>query len=182
MFSLLAINEVASATELAEQSGNFRVAFMMSQASGDEEVKFLLKKQLTKWIEDGSIRHIPGSVQNIYRVLCGEVLHSDFGVSLLSELDWTQALGMLFWYCNKCDAGLSDSVDDFVHYENALPKPLVKYHHPEGIGRDYDALYYLLLAIFKDSNLIDSLSPRGYSADPLDYQVFLRHLKAENRS
>jgi hypothetical protein len=178
IFSQLSVNEVAKATKIAEDEGNFRLACMISQIGGDNEVKFLLRSQLEKWNDDGFSKHIPQNVINVYRFLCGDekILLPENAFS--QSLDWTQALGILFWYCLECDERLSESLGVFQNYlENGsdMPKPVVKYcdgtHESDGIAKSEDAIYHLLLVLFCEGNILNSLRPGGYSADPLDYTV-----------
>lgn len=190
IFSLLSVNEVAKATDIAEDTGNFRLSCMISQIGGDNEVKFLLRSQLEKWFDDGFSNHIPLNVINLYRLLCGdeEILFPKLPRtawnrpppenSISQSLDWTQALGVLFWYCLECDERLSESLSIFQNsLENGYgaPKPVVKYYdgipEADGITKPEDSIYHLLLALFCEGDIINSLRPGGYSADPLDYQV-----------
>ena len=177
IFNLLSLHMVYEAAEVAEDSGNYRLASLVSQAGGDEQVKVLIQSQLLKWMEMGAIpNQIPTNVLEIYRLISGDVLESNFGDTLLKSKDmtWAQAIGMLFWYSSACNEKLSFAIEQFEVAlaqgdDKLVPVPHVRLLQP---SKHTSAVYSLLISLFRNHNneYVDALKPGGFSVDPLDYQ------------
>ena len=178
MFEMLSLHYVHDVTEFAMDSGNFRIATILSQIGGDEEVKLLTLKQLDLWKKLGALpEHIPESVIDIYRIISGDLFESEYGAPLLTNMSWMQALGMIFWYLSESDEKLSISLEIFrkaIEYENLVPYPYLDFD--DGNNRSVSSVYHLLVALLCNpsedgSDYIRTLHPSGYSLDPLDYYV-----------
>ena len=177
IFNLLSLHMVYEATEVAENSGNFRLASLISQAGGDEQVKLLIQSQMLRWMDMGALPgQIPTNVLEVYRLISGDVLTSDFGHTLLTSKDmtWAQAVGMLFWYSSASNEKFSSAIEQYQvalaqGTNNLVPSPHVRLSKPSD---HTSGIYSLLISLFRngDNNYVNALKPGGFSLDPLDYQ------------
>jgi hypothetical protein len=113
------------------------------------------------------------------------------GNSVVSGLEWANALGVIFWYCNNCIGKLSEAVwmYDEVYLDRLPPAP--PFAAPLDEERDgppdTSTLYSLLKSFFPITETLSDdsyaqtessvlaysracLRPRGYTKDFLDYR------------
>lgn len=220
IFELLCSRRVDDAIELAQISDMHRLAMLLCQIGGDDYVRDLLMDQLNLWMGQRADSQIPPELMVIYRLLGmpqmdslrfmlgnlyyvgGELGESSEGSGdfkcVLSGLEWSNALGVAFWYCSGCTGKLSDAVClyDALNERN-LPVPPFAPNRDGvlaiGDGEDYTSgdddslqsltethtLYSLVKAFYPSvddaSDTVQSYSraslrPRGYTRDFLDYR------------
>lgn len=185
IFELLCSRRVDDAVELAQSSGMHRLAMLICQIGSDDEMRDLIMSQLHLWESQRADSTISPALLAIYRILGGIINECPIGPdelalrdgkSILSGLEWTNVLGVIFWYCNDCIGKLSEAVTMYDHYmDRLLPTPpfappMDGEGLPVDLPRQYDrtvlpdtsVLYSLLKAFFPDKdasidNSVDAL-------------------------
>ena len=145
-------------------------------------------RQLTQWMEMEALDHVPSELVEVYRVMAGDLLGSEYGESLVIgdgvgewNPTWPQALGMIFWYSGRCNDKLSTAVKVFEMAldEEEVPPPLVRLAQP---SEHTCAIYSVLRALYwnETGDFVETLRPGGYSLDPLDYQVDILNIRRKS--
>ncbi|THH28963.1 hypothetical protein EUX98_g5225 [Antrodiella citrinella] len=196
VFSYLTGNQIAKACDLAIDTGNVRLATLISQCPGDADFKEDLRAQLTLWREQRVDAHVSDDVRKIYALLAGvvDILEGSNGAGpercpnlpIAKGLDWKRAFGVQLWFGQSMDASISDV---FAAYHESIgtnassPIPWYKetstsqdqdtpmWKTPE--GADPPDILYSLIRLFAEPNLSlsDVLIPFSYGAAPLDYRL-----------
>jgi hypothetical protein len=198
VLSLLCSGRVEDAVEVAERAHLYRLAMLLSQAGGDDEVRDMLDNQLVLWEDNDATEFMSEDMLSVYKILGGKYDEEmDKLKSVLAPLDWSNAIGVLFWYCNSSMGKLSDALEVFHQVRSSneyIRHPLLR--QDEDIEEDelqlddvkaeskYHSIFRLL-EVFLSENIeggdveeveslraaaIASLRPRGYSIDMLDYR------------
>lgn len=199
IFQLLSCNRTLDAVDLAESAGLFRMSTLLSQIGGDNEFVRLISYQLDSWSNSESSPEtstIPKGVLDLYRLMGADPFPSDTWPdgSILRDIGWMRALGMIFWYCDSI-SGEDDSVgtlcNSLILYDQALQNdyvdepssPYVSDSDLHGLDVQYPntkhGLYSLLQVFFRSSDvgddemegrILSALRTEGYTRDPLDYR------------
>uniref|UniRef100_A0A803TVZ6 Nuclear pore complex protein Nup98-Nup96 n=1 Tax=Anolis carolinensis TaxID=28377 RepID=A0A803TVZ6_ANOCA len=188
VFSLLTGKQIKEACRLAQNSGDHRLALLLSQLVGSQEVRELLALQLADWHQLQADCFIQEERLNIYALLAGKPvwrLSERRSLNVCSQLDWKRCLGVHLWYLLPSTAPLSQAL---TLYEDAFQVESEKYACPplppylEGSGflvEEGDAHHALqdvcfhLLKLYSDRcyDLHQLLDPRSITADPLDHRL-----------
>ncbi|SAM81755.1 related to Nucleoporin nup189 (SonB) [Ustilago bromivora] len=135
LFSYLSGHQVERAVNAALDAGDLRLATLISQAGGDEEVRADISEQLLTWRKEGVDAHITRDHRKIYELLSGNVLVSQGtdsrttkdpidqmpDLAICEGLDWKRAFGLFLWYESPYEAPLEHS---FERYEaQVAPSP-----------------------------------------------------------
>lgn len=153
LFSYLSGNQLERAVNAALEAGDLRLATLIAQAGGDEEVRADISEQLLSWRKEGVDAHITRDHRRVYELLSGNVLVSKGTDSRMTKdpidqvsdlpicegLDWKRAFGMFLWYDSAYEAPLEHS---FERYEaqvaasaNAgIAPPLPWYRESSSLG------------------------------------------------
>ncbi|SJX62216.1 related to Nucleoporin nup189 (SonB) [Sporisorium reilianum f. sp. reilianum] len=127
LFSYLSGNQVERAVDAALEAGDLRLATLIAQAGGDEEVRADISEQLLSWRKEGVDAHITRDHRRVYELLSGNVLVSKGTDSRTTKdpidqvgdlpicegLDWKRAFGMFLWYESPYEASLEHSFERY---------------------------------------------------------------------
>lgn len=191
IFSLLSGLQVEKACEIAYENREYRMALLLSQASGDSHIKHLLREQLGEWIKQGADKFIDTKRLKIYQLLSGLMVgmtsHGD--INLCNNLDWKRSFGLHLWYYCSTTVSIAKALEE---YQNAYkgtdsysayaapPKPCYiaeKFTPVEESDGDTkiqakDICFHLLKLFSKRSHGLEAvLCPNTHTSDPLDYQL-----------
>ena len=193
IFALLSGHQVSRACEVALESGNIRLATLLSQAGGDEEFKADVEQQLQVWREGRADAQISRAQRKIYELLSGNVdvsqgrrghgaVDSSEDIDINEGLDWLRAFALRFWY-QRCDGDCHTSLASYDQAAKAdrVAKPLPSYALQAG-DRQTDKLrdsepiqgiLYNLLKLSVDPSLSveATLLPRMFTASPVDFRL-----------
>ncbi|CAO3569486.1 unnamed protein product [Mortierella alpina] len=178
MFTLLASNKRQKACVAAVESGNVRLATLISQSGRGSMPLAGVEAQLALYQSEGSV--IPPYYLKAFALLSGAL---DASVSAKGEplryvtdgLDWRRAFGLYLWYNNKPGANLQEAIEQYVlaAHKGTAAKPYPWYvtrgskQEPE----HYDFLYQLLtLFVAPAKGLETVLHPLGMTPASLDYR------------
>uniref|UniRef100_A0A803SQP7 Nuclear pore complex protein Nup98-Nup96 n=1 Tax=Anolis carolinensis TaxID=28377 RepID=A0A803SQP7_ANOCA len=190
VFSLLTGKQIKEACRLAQNSGDHRLALLLSQLVGSQEVRELLALQLADWHQLQADCFIQEERLNIYALLAGKPvwrLSERRSLNVCSQLDWKRCLGVHLWYLLPSTAPLSqaltlyeDAFQDSPESEKYACPPLPPYLEGSGFlveeGDAHHALQdvcFHLLKLYSDRcyDLHQLLDPRSITADPLDHRL-----------
>ncbi len=134
LFSYLSGHQVERAVNAALDAGDLRLATLIAQAGGDEEVRADISEQLLTWRKEGVDAHITRDHRRVYELLSGNVLVSKgtdsrttkdpidqvSDLAICEGLDWKRAFGLFLWYESPYEASLEHS---FERYEAQVANP-----------------------------------------------------------
>ncbi|XP_065058419.1 nuclear pore complex protein Nup98-Nup96-like [Rhopilema esculentum] len=191
IFSLLSARKIREACELACQNREYRLALLLSQASGDLQMKHLLRKQLDEWKTSLADKFMNASRLKIYQLLSGLMVwmsaHGD--LNLCENLDWKRSFALHLWFFCSTTSSISKGLEE---YRNAFkgtdtyspyaapPKPcyatdrcaMVDNEDLEAQRQPKDICYHILKLYSKRSHRLERvLCPNTHTEDPLDYQL-----------
>ena len=198
IFTLLSGNQVEKACEIAMDSGNVKLATLISQYPGDDVYRDDLRTQLSEWRKSGVDAHIHESTRRIYALLGGivDTLEGSGGAgmaqcpntSISKGLNWKRAFGLHLWFGEPLESTVADAFQAYEQHwksapgsvaspvpwytenseNNAALSPWVRATSAE----PPDALYSLI-RLFADPtcSLSTVLAPVSFSASPADYRL-----------
>ncbi|KAH0625336.1 hypothetical protein JD844_033863 [Phrynosoma platyrhinos] len=120
VFSYLTGKQIREACRLAQHSGDHRLALLLSQLVGSQEVRELLAMQLADWHQLQADCFIQEERLRIYALLAGKPvwqLSERRSLNVCSQLDWKRSLGIHLWYLLPSTAPLSKAL---AMYETAF--------------------------------------------------------------
>ncbi|TFY68005.1 hypothetical protein EVJ58_g1277 [Rhodofomes roseus] len=197
-FTLLSGNQAEKACEIAMDSGNVKLATLISQYPGDDVFRDDVRTQLNVWRDWNIDAHISESTRRIYALLGGIVdnLEGSKGVgleqcpdlSVPKGLNWKRAFGLHLWYGEPLESTVADVFQAYeqhwrnTHGEVASPVPwyveqpdrdtgLVPWKQASSANPP-DALYSLI-RLYADPacSLSTVLTPLSFNASPADYRL-----------
>jgi nuclear pore complex protein Nup98-Nup96 len=197
VFTLLTGNQIENAVEAASESGNVKMATLLSQSGGDYDFKDDVLFQLQLWNEQRIYAHMSEYTRRIYALLAGVVDRlegSDTGskiehspvLHMAQDLDWKRAFGLHLWYGEALDCGIGDSFQSYIRswqespstvappspwYRESLPSKEYKWKVPSAANPP-DALYSLIKLFVEPAySLSNVLSPFSFGPSPIDYRL-----------
>ncbi|OBZ67690.1 Nuclear pore complex protein Nup98-Nup96, partial [Grifola frondosa] len=186
LFTLLSGYQIEKACEVAMDSGNVKIASLISQCPGDAEFREDLRHQLTLWREQRIDVHMNENARKIYALLAGivDILEGSNGAGieecpdllLAQRLDWKRAFGLHLWFGEPIDAPIAQAFDSYdrlsKRWDSGVAPPRPWYAKGHSSAEPPDALYSLI-KLFTDPtcSLSTILSPKSFSASPLDYRL-----------
>ncbi|XP_045673746.1 nuclear pore complex protein Nup98-Nup96 isoform X4 [Phyllostomus hastatus] len=191
VFSYLTGKRISEACSLAQQSGDHRLALLLSQLVGSQSVRELLTMQLVDWHQLQADCFIQDERLRIFALLAGKPvwqLSEQKQVNVCSQLDWKRSLAVHLWYLLPPTASISRALS---MYEEAFQNtsegdqyacpPLPSYLEGSGcvVEEEQDSrrplqdVCFHLLKLYSDRHydLNQLLEPRSITADPLDYRL-----------
>ncbi|XP_036991657.2 nuclear pore complex protein Nup98-Nup96 isoform X4 [Artibeus jamaicensis] len=191
VFSYLTGKRISEACSLAQQSGDHRLALLLSQLVGSQSVRELLTMQLVDWHQLQADCFIQDERLRIFALLAGKPvwqLSEQKQVNVCSQLDWKRSLAIHLWYLLPPTASISRALG---MYEEAFQStsegdryacpPLPSYLEGSGCvveeepdsRRPLQDVCFHLLKLYSDRHydLNQLLEPRSITADPLDYRL-----------
>ncbi|PNJ51639.1 NUP98 isoform 1, partial [Pongo abelii] len=191
VFSYLTGKRISEACSLAQQSGDHRLALLLSQFVGSQSVRELLTMQLVDWHQLQADSFIQDERLRIFALLAGKPvwqLSENKQINVCSQLDWKRSLAIHLWYLLPPTASISRALS---MYEEAFQNtsdsdryacsPLPSYLEGSGyvIAEEQNSqtplrdVCFHLLKLYSDRHydLNQLLEPRSITADPLDYRL-----------
>uniref|UniRef100_A0A8C0DZU9 Nuclear pore complex protein Nup98-Nup96 n=1 Tax=Balaenoptera musculus TaxID=9771 RepID=A0A8C0DZU9_BALMU len=191
VFSYLTGKRISEACSLAQQSGDHRLALLLSQLVGSQSVRELLTMQLVDWHQLQADCFIQEERLRIFALLAGKPvwqLSEQKQINVCSQLDWKRSLAVHLWYLLPPTASISKALS---MYEEAFQNtsegdryaccPLPSYLEDSGFvveeeqdsQRPLQDVCFHLLKLYSDRHydLNQLLEPRSVTADPLDYRL-----------
>ncbi|XP_066444628.1 nuclear pore complex protein Nup98-Nup96 isoform X2 [Eleutherodactylus coqui] len=192
VFSFLTGCRISEACRLAQRSGDHRLAMLLSQLVGGQQVVELNVMQLVDWKNLQVDRFIQEERLKVYALLSATPVwkSSDSkSINVCAQLDWKRALAVHLWYMLPPTATISQALQQ---YESAFQEseedtryaayPLPDYlegHglHLEAIDANTSSIKrdvcFHLLKLYSDRcyDLRQLLDPRSVTPDPLDYRL-----------
>lgn len=196
VFALLSGNQVQRACEVAMDAGDFHLATLISQIGGDKRFRETMFRQWETWVTEGADVFIDEGYRRVYALLAGEATTGIASrskdpflkiedVDITKDLDWKRVFSLHFWYSCRVEDPASTAVElyndttgvesdvEFVLF-NPPPWYASKVHDNWLMrwGKEGDALLHLL-RLFQNPeySLADTLSPRSYSPNTIDYRL-----------
>ncbi|XP_016073611.1 PREDICTED: nuclear pore complex protein Nup98-Nup96 isoform X2 [Miniopterus natalensis] len=188
VFSYLTGKRISEACSLAQQSGDHRLALLLSQLVGSQSVRELLTMQLVDWHQLQADCFIQDERLRIFALLAGKPvwqLSEQKQINVCSQLDWKRSLAVHLWYLLPPTASISMALS---MYEEAFQNtsesdryacsPLPSYLEGSGyMEKEQDSrrplqdVCFHLLKLYSDRHydLNQLLEPQSITADPLDY-------------
>ncbi|XP_036603753.1 nuclear pore complex protein Nup98-Nup96 isoform X1 [Trichosurus vulpecula] len=190
VFSYLTGKRISEACRLAQQSGDHRLALLLSQLGGSQPVRELLTMQLVDWHGLQADCFIQEDRLRIFTLLAGKPvwqLSEQKSINVCSQLDWKRSIAVHFWYLLPPTASISQALS---MYEEAFQNtsesekyaccPLPSYLEDSGcVLEDDDTrrplrdVCFHLLKLYSDRHydLNQLLDPQSITSDPLDYRL-----------
>ncbi|KAF5929424.1 hypothetical protein HPG69_017850 [Diceros bicornis minor] len=191
VFSCLTGKRISEACSLAQQSGDHRLALLLSQLVGSQSIRELLTMQLVDWHQLQADCFIQDERLRIFALLAGKPvwqLSEQKQINVCSQLDWKRSLAVHLWYLLPPTASISRALS---MYEEAFQNtsegdryacsPLPSYLEGSGcvVEEEQDSrrplqdVCFHLLKLYSDRHydLNQLLEPRSITADPLDYRL-----------
>lgn len=110
VFSYLTGNRIGEACSLAQQTGDHRLALLLSQLVGSQSVRELLTMQLVDWHQLQADCFIQDERLRIFALLAGKPvwqLSEQKQINVCSQLDWKRSLAVHLWYLLPPTASIS---------------------------------------------------------------------------
>uniref|UniRef100_A0A5F9C221 Nuclear pore complex protein Nup98-Nup96 n=1 Tax=Oryctolagus cuniculus TaxID=9986 RepID=A0A5F9C221_RABIT len=120
VFSYLTGNRIGEACSLAQQTGDHRLALLLSQLVGSQSVRELLTMQLVDWHQLQADCFIQDERLRIFALLAGKPvwqLSEQKQINVCSQLDWKRSLAVHLWYLLPPTASISRALS---MYEEAF--------------------------------------------------------------
>ncbi|XP_023614560.1 nuclear pore complex protein Nup98-Nup96 isoform X10 [Myotis lucifugus] len=120
VFSYLTGKRISEACSLAQQSGDHRLALLLSQLVGSQSVRELLTMQLVDWHQLQADCFIQDERLRIFALLAGKPvwqLSEQKQINVCSQLDWKRSLAVHLWYLLPPTASISRALS---MYEEAF--------------------------------------------------------------
>ncbi|NXC48597.1 NUP98 protein, partial [Penelope pileata] len=191
VFSCLTGKRIGEACRLAQQSGNHRLALLLSQLAGSQPSRDLLTMQLVDWHGLQADGFIQEERLRIFALLAGKPvwqLSERISINVCSQLDWKRCMAVHLWYLLPPTASISQAL---AMYESAFQNtaesekyaccPLPPYLEDSGCvieeddngGRPLRDVCFHLLKLYSDRHydLDQLLDPRSITSDPVDYRL-----------
>uniref|UniRef100_A0A8C0AVT0 Nuclear pore complex protein Nup98-Nup96 n=1 Tax=Buteo japonicus TaxID=224669 RepID=A0A8C0AVT0_9AVES len=120
VFSCLTGKRIGEACRLAQQSGDHRLALLLSQLAGSQPIRDLLTMQLVDWHRLQADCFIQEERLRIFALLAGKPvwqLSERISINVCSLLDWKRCMAVHLWYLLPPTASISKAL---AMYESAF--------------------------------------------------------------
>uniref|UniRef100_A0A8C8XM62 Nuclear pore complex protein Nup98-Nup96 n=1 Tax=Panthera leo TaxID=9689 RepID=A0A8C8XM62_PANLE len=120
VFSYLTGKRISEACSLAQQSGDHRLALLLSQLVGSQSIRELLTMQLVDWHQLQANSFIQDERLRIFALLAGKPVwqvSEERQINVCSQLDWKRSLAVHLWYLLPPTASISRALS---MYEEAF--------------------------------------------------------------
>ncbi|XP_077618314.1 nuclear pore complex protein Nup98-Nup96 [Crocuta crocuta] len=191
VFSYLTGKRISEACSLAQQSGDHRLALLLSQLVGSQSIRELLTMQLVDWHQLQANSFIQDERLRIFALLAGKPVwqvSEERQINVCSQLDWKRSLAVHLWYLLPPTASISralsmyeEAFQNSSEAESYACSPLPSYLEGSGYvieeeknsQRPLQDVCFHLLKLYSDRHydLNQLLEPRSVTADPLDYRL-----------
>lgn len=176
-------NQVEKAVETLSNSGNVRLATIISQVPGDIDFRVDIKEQLQIWREEKADIHIKDEIRKLYALASGDVNFLDESnrrekVNMFEGLDWLRVFGLQLWFSSMLDTPLRETFEAYEQMTKdypgqfACPVPWYSNANSHSFPSVPDGLYNVMkLALSPSTSLESALNPRSFSSNPCDYKT-----------
>ncbi|XP_060682361.1 nuclear pore complex protein Nup98-Nup96 isoform X1 [Hemiscyllium ocellatum] len=193
VFSYLTGKRISEACKLAQQSGDHRLALLLAQAAGSQQVRELLNLQLADWNQMKADPFIQEERLKIFALLAGKAvwISSEGYINVCSQLDWKRCLAVHLWYMLPPRSSIAEALNVYseafqgseaVQRYARYPLPpyledtnidLIEAPENEEEEAPHQDICYHLLKLYSDRHyeLHPLLNPRTVTADYLDYRL-----------
>nr|XP_033803270.1 nuclear pore complex protein Nup98-Nup96 isoform X3 [Geotrypetes seraphini] len=195
VFSYLTGGRISEACRLAQQSGDHRLALLLSQQIGSQQVKDLLAMQLVDWNKLQADRFIQEERMRIFTLMAGKPvwqLSDQRSVNVCTLLDWKRCVAVHLWYMlpptvpiARALAMYEEAFQDSTERETYACAPLPRYLEDSGIDlsetleaeemakRPLRDVCFHLLKLYSNRHydLYQLLDPSSITSDLLDYRL-----------
>jgi len=191
IFCLLTGQQIEKACKVACDHREYRMALLLSQASGDSQIKHLLREQLGEWIKQGADEFMNIKRLKIFQLLSGLMvgMTAHGQINLCKDLDWKRSFALHLWFYCSTTTSIAKALEE---YQNAYkgtssysayavrPRPYyareksryLEESEEETKSKPKDICFHLLKLFSKRSHRLEKvLCPDTYTSDPLDYQL-----------
>ncbi|GAB7340385.1 hypothetical protein MBLNU457_6827t1 [Dothideomycetes sp. NU457] len=105
--------DIESACAALVEAGDFRLATIISQLSGDDTSKQMMQKQIEAWRSQNVLSEMSPAIRALYEIAAGNACVSEgksgaaedraptFAIAERFGFDWKQAFGLRLWYCKN---------------------------------------------------------------------------------
>ncbi|TFJ98226.1 trypsin-like [Platysternon megacephalum] len=114
VFSYLTGKRISEACRVAQQSGDHRLALLLSQLVGSQQVRELLTMQLVDWHGLQADCFIQEERLRIFALLAGKPvwqLSERKSINVCSQLDWKRSVAIHLWYLLPPTASISKALN-----------------------------------------------------------------------
>uniref|UniRef100_A0A674INM7 Nuclear pore complex protein Nup98-Nup96 n=1 Tax=Terrapene triunguis TaxID=2587831 RepID=A0A674INM7_9SAUR len=114
VFSYLTGKRISEACRVAQQSGDHRLALLLSQLVGSQQVRELLTMQLVDWHGLQADCFIQEERLRIFALLAGKPvwqLSERKSINVCSQLDWKRSIAIHLWYLLPPTASISKALN-----------------------------------------------------------------------
>lgn len=176
-------NQVEKAVEVLINSGNVRLANLISQVPGDIDFRVDIREQLQIWREEKATLHIKKDIRKLYALASGDINFQDESDkndddSILKGLDWLRVFGLQLWFSSMLDTPLRETFEAYEQLikdypgQVACPAPWYLKTISKDIPPVTDGLFNIMkLALSPSMTLESSLNPLSFSSNPCDYRL-----------
>lgn len=184
IFSLLSANKVREACTVACNNKDIRLAFLLSQISGDFHLKNYMRNQLTLWEEREIDTYMDTNRLKIYVLLSGLMVwrsvNSSTCINICENVDWRCALALHLWYHCAPSATINDAFSEYQMafkgtetYKSYAPFPSPSYLDKSSPDAKTKDLCYHIISLYckREHSLEKLLCPKTYTSAPLDYHL-----------
>ncbi|XP_030055686.1 nuclear pore complex protein Nup98-Nup96 isoform X2 [Microcaecilia unicolor] len=195
VFSYLTGARISEACRLAQQSGDHRLALLLSQQMGSQQVKDLLAMQLVDWNKLQADRFIQEERVRIFTLMAGKPvwqLSDQRSINVCTLLDWKRCLAVHLWYLLPPTAPIARALTMYeeafqgsTEHETYACAPLPPYLEDSGIyleemfeaeetaNRPLQDVCFHLLKLYSNRHydLHQLLDPSSITSDLLDCRL-----------
>ncbi|KAF9193867.1 hypothetical protein BGZ50_006921 [Haplosporangium sp. Z 11] len=182
IFALLVSNKRQQGSVAAVESGNLRLATLISQSGRGSKPLPGIEDQLALYKDSGVDASVPTSYLKIYALLSGALTINlaptgKPQIYVTDGLDWRRTFGLHLWHSSRPGTNLKEAMEQYVdsmRSNKAVARPFPWYQQNSGKQdpEHYDFLFQLMtLAIEPSKGLEDVLHPLGMTPASLDNRV-----------
>ncbi|KAG0265272.1 hypothetical protein BG011_005143 [Mortierella polycephala] len=182
IFALLVSNKRQQGSVAAAESGNLRLATLISQSGRGSKPLSGVEDQLAIYKDSGTDASVPISYLKIYALLSGALTINIAPAGkpqryVTDGLDWRRTFGLHLWHSSRPGTNLKEAMEQYVdsmRSNKVVARPFPWYQQVSGKQdpEHYDFLFQLMtLAIEPSKGLEDVLHPLGMTPASLDNRV-----------
>jgi nuclear pore complex protein Nup98-Nup96 len=199
-FAQLSCNNVADACHTLLDGLNLRLATMVAQIGGDENMRQSMVTQIDEWRRLDVLSEMEDSQRALYELLAGNCARSEgktgggqenraatFNISSRFGLDWRRAFGLRLWYGTTANESIELAIAQFadaVQFGNEVVKPVpwfvqsnVDMGWKDHAAEHREDLLWGILKLYASAkmeipaNIEDVLAPENVSGHPFNARL-----------